>query len=178
MSDKTNSTQQDSNALWLITHRAGSAWRCLFAEVETNERPSVSETVEVGGDEELRKLILDKNPTSIFSILPGSVTVCRTTVLPDVDNEQIEEILRLQAEAKLLGVMPPHRRAMAPLETSKGETNRVGLIVAWPENSTYAIPSCLTEANFIPDACSIAALLDGLRPTDPILLADSSKRPF
>ncbi|MDP7005364.1 MAG: hypothetical protein QF718_04045 [Phycisphaerales bacterium] len=174
MSERDNSTQLDKSVLWLITHRVGSSWRCLFAEILTNELPSIVNTIEVDTDEALEILIQDKNPTKTFSVLPGSVTVCRTTVLPDVDNEQIQEILRLQAEAKLLGGMPSHRRAMAPLESSAGETNRVGLIVAWPENSSYKIPPCLANAHFVPDACSVASLLNGIRPTDPILLADPS----
>ena len=61
---------------------------------------------------------------------------------------------------------------MATLDNAIGETNRVGLIVAWPETSNLVVPECLQDANFIPDAGAIAALLDGLRPTEPLLYAD------
>ena len=130
MSQTTTPTQQDKGEVWVITHFADSSWRCLFAQVVEGQRPSLIETIEVQGDEALAKLIQEKNPSNIISILPGSVTVCRTTILPDVDNDQVHEVLRLQAEAKLLGGTPPHRRAMAPLDASIGETNRVGLIVS------------------------------------------------
>ena len=82
------------------------------------------------------------------------------------------EALRLQAEAKFLGGTPAHRRAIGALDNATGETNRVGLIIAWPERATVKFPESLQDANFIPDAAAIAALLDGLRPTEPILYAD------
>ena len=159
-----------------IVHRVGSTWRCLFASISeenVGNRPTLLDTVEVDSDAALEVLLDEKTPTKRYAILPGAYTVCRTSVLPDVDDEQIAEVLRLQAEAKLLGNTPPHRRAMAPLEAAIGETNRVGLIVAWTDSATVQFPSCLEEASFIPDAASIAALLNGFRPTDPIVLIDT-----
>jgi Tfp pilus assembly protein PilN len=159
-----------------IVQRVGTTWRCLFASIgdeSLGNRPTIFDTIEVESDAELETLLNEKSPTKQFAILPGAYTVCRTSILPDVDDEQIEEVLRLQAEAKLLGNTPPHRRAMAPLEASIGETNRVGLIVAWTDATSVQFPGCLEDAFFIPDAASIAALLHGLRPTDPIVLADT-----
>ena len=173
----TNSTAtltQDNSSLHVVTHRVGESWRCLFVAVQIDQQPTLVDVIEVSSDLELDALLKEKNPDRIFSILPGSATVCLTTTLPDVEDEQIHEALRLQVEARLLGSTPVHRRALAPLDTSPGETNRVGLIVTWPESSTFRIPSCLQDANFIPDTASIAALLDGFRPTEPILFADQS----
>ncbi len=173
----TNDAQPNSassNALIAITHQVGDTWRCLFAEVDDNGMASIEETCEDVGESDLHKLISEKAPAQLFAILPGSDTVCRTTVLPDVEEDQIHEALRLQAEAKLLGGTPPHRRALAPLEPAQGETNRVGLIVAWPESSNAPFPPCLNDASFIPDAVSIAALLNGFRPTEPLIFADPS----
>ena len=168
-----NLSQEDN--IILLTQRVGSSyssWRCLFATVQENSIPSIRETVIVEGSKALEELLESKQPSGIYVILPGSSTVCRTTTLPDVDDEQILEALRLQAESKFLGGTPEHRRAIAALDTSVGETNRVGLIVAWPETSSIEVPPCLQEANFVPDVGAIAALLDGLRPTDPIIYAD------
>lgn len=158
--------------LIVITQRVKREWRCLFATIHENNPPTVIETVVVEGNDALGELLQSKKPASIYSILPGSSTVCRTTTLPDVDNDQILEALRLQAESKFLGGTPEHRRAIAALDNSVGETNRIGLIVAWPESSNLEVPSCLHDAFFIPDVGAIAALLDGLRPTEPILYAD------
>ena len=173
----THDIQPDStsnDAVIAITHQVGTTWRCLFATIDENGVPSVEETTEVTGESGLLELLRAKSPAQLFSILPGSDTVCRTTTLPDVEEDQINEALRLQAEAKLLGGTPPHRRALAPLEAAIGETNRVGLIVSWPEASSTPIPTCLDDASFIPDAVSIAALLNGFRPTEPLIFADST----
>jgi len=168
----THSNQNGNDNLIAITQRVGKSWRCLFASTNENGRPTVLETVQVEGDGALDALLQTKHPTTVYSILPGSSTVCRTTTLPDVDLDQMNQALRLQAESKFLGGTPDHRRAMAPLDHTAGETNRVGLIVAWPEASVLSVPTCLNDAFFIPDAGSIAALLDGFRPTEPILYAD------
>ena len=169
----TNSTPHLANeALHVVTHRVGDGWRCLFVSVQDEQPPTLVCTIEVDNDHELKSLLGEKIPDKIYTILPGSVTVCRTSTLPDVDSQQIHEALRLQAEARLLGSTPDHRRALAPLDAAAGETNRVGLIVTWPESSLFPLPSCLQHARFIPDTASIAALLDGFRPTEPILFAD------
>ncbi|MBT4529679.1 MAG: hypothetical protein HOC27_00600 [Phycisphaerae bacterium] len=173
MSTPTN--QHDSNNpenTIAIAQRVGGSWRCLFATTDDSGQPTILDALELVNEKALADALHTKQPTATFCILPGSATVCRTTTLPDVEDEQIAEALRLQAESKFLGGTPEHRRAMSALDTSIGETNRVGLIVAWPETSTLDIPDCLHDVNFIPDAGAIAALLDGLRPTEPLLYAD------
>ncbi len=165
-------TRPSNETLHLVTQRVGGGWRCLFVSVQDEQPPTLVTAVEVDSDHELESLLGEKIPDKIYTILPGSVTVCRTTTLPDVDDQQINEALRLQAEGRLLGSTPDHRRGLAPLDASVGETNRVGLIVTWPESSVFQLPTCLQHARFIPDTASVAALLDGFRPTEPILFAD------
>jgi hypothetical protein len=169
-----NSEQSAHENLLLITQRIGESWRCIFASFLDSGKPEVIETLHAADTIALESLLQSKKPSSKYVILPGSATVCKTTTLPDVDENQLLEALRLQAESKFLGGTPDHRRAMAALDNSVGETNRVGLIVAWPETSTIDLPTCLKDALFIPDIGSIAALLDGYRPNDPILYADPS----
>ena len=55
--------------------------------------------------------------------------------LPAAEPEQLEQALSLQAEAALLGVAPEHRMASAVIDAAPGETNRAGLVIAWPENA-------------------------------------------
>ena len=86
--------------LIVITQRVEKEWRCLFATIQENNRPTVIETVVVDGNGALEELLQSKKPASVYSILPGSSTVCRTTTLPDVDNDQILEALRLQAHQR------------------------------------------------------------------------------
>ena len=176
---QAKSTNESGNhSVVAILHRVGSSWRCLFANPHTSDpdqkQPELLAVEIVSSDAELEALLQDKSPSQIFAILPGSMTVCRTTTLPDVGEAQIFEALRLQVEAKLLGQTSVHRRAFAALEPAVGETNRVGLIVAWPENTAHTFPRCLDEAQFVPDVASIAALLGGFRPNEPTVLADPS----
>ena len=173
MSDLSQQPQYSkSGNIIAITQRVGETWKCLFASLADDSRPTITKTKEVRGDAALDELLQTMQPSEIYTILSGSSTVCRTTTLPDIENDQMMEALRLQAESKFLGGTPSHRRAMAALDCGAGETNRVGLIVAWPENTAVDFPDCLQDALFIPDAASVASLLDGLRPTEPILYAD------
>jgi hypothetical protein len=173
-----SSNESGNHSVVAIVHRVGSSWRCLFANPHDSatdqKQPDFLDAKIVTTDAELDALLQEKSPSQIFAILPGSSTVCRTTTLPDVGEDQIFEALRLQVEAKLLGQTSVHRRAFAALDPAIGETNRVGLIVAWPDNTAHSFPSCLNEARFIPDVASIAALLGGFRPNEPTVLADPS----
>jgi hypothetical protein len=169
----------DTSDIIIIAHRVGSSWRCLIAAgiepgKESNHalQAELIDTVELDSDADLEQFLTEKAPSCVYAILPGASTVCRTTTLPDIDDEQIYEALRLQAEAKLLGHTSPFRRALAPLKSADGETNRVGLIVAWPENTKNHFPPCLEDAFYIPDVASIAALINDFRLTEPIVLAD------
>ncbi len=155
-----------------VVQRVGGTWRCLLASNSEGAHPEIVETIHIQSEDGLESLLKSAQPKDLYVILPGSATVCRTTSLPDVDHDQMLQALRLQAESKFLGGTPEHRRAVSTLDTALGETNRVGLIVAWPESSNLDLPKCLQSAYFIPDAGSIAALLDGSRPTDPLLYAD------
>ena len=98
-------------------------------------------------------------------ILPGGSFICRTCQLPNASNEQLLPALRLQAEAHLLGVTPPHRSAMAVLHSAPGETSRSGIILAWPESAAPELPSNKDdqELTFVPDVAALAALLNGER---------------
>ena len=154
----TSNLNSTSDAPLLITQRVGSLWRCMLVNRQSST-PTIIETAEVNQDASLESLIESHEPDQIYVVLSGAQSVCRTTTLPDVDQDQIVEALRLQAEARFLGTTPSHRRVMAPLDSAVGETNRVGLIIAWPEQQTIEVPTCLDEACFIPDTVALAALL-------------------
>jgi len=169
----TSNLNSTSDAPLLITQLVGSLWRCMLVK-QVGGIPTIIETSEINQDASLESLIESHEPSQIYTVLSGSQSVCRTTTLPDVDQDQIVEALRLQAEARFLGTTPSHRRVMAPLDSAVGETNRVGLIIAWPEQQVVKVPACLEDAYFIPDTVALAALLDGVRPTEPMLIANPS----
>ncbi|MDP6541405.1 MAG: hypothetical protein QGF07_01340, partial [Phycisphaerales bacterium] len=161
----------------VIVHDTGSInpsnnrFRCLFID---QKESSLIDAVEVADETALATLLKARMPKSIISILPGSATICRTSLLPDIDDDQLQEALRLQAESRLLGGTPPHRRALAALESADGESNRIGLIIAWPEETKVDIPEVLQDASFIPETGAVAALFNGCRPTSPIVIADKN----
>ena len=159
----TQNLNPTQDATLLLTQRVGSLWRCMLVNRQSGT-PTIIETAEVNQDASLESLIESHEPDQIYVVLSGAQSVCRTTTLPDVDQDQIVEALRLQAEARFLGTTPSHRRVMAPLDSAVGETNRVGLIIAWPEQQTIEVPTCLDEACFIPDTVALAALLESSLP--------------
>lgn len=152
-------------------HRASSIFRCLFVD---KENCSIVDAIQVKDETALEELIAERSPEQIVSTLAGSSTICRTSLLPDTDEVQLHEALRLQAEAKLLGGTPPHRRAVAAMDISAGESNRVGLIIAWPEETETQIPVVLQDNAFISETGAIAALFNCCRPIAPIVIADQT----
>ena len=169
-------TKESPNAattpdLMMIVHHAGSIFRCLFVNEKTQ---AIVDAIEINNEDKLGSLIAERTPGTLLSILSGSATICRTSLLPDTDDVQLQEALRLQAEARLLGGTPPHRRAVAAMQSTLGESNRVGLIIAWPEETSHSIPNVLRDGAFIPETGAIAALFNGCRPDEPIVVADQT----
>jgi hypothetical protein len=155
----------------LVVHHASNLFRCLFVD---QKNATMIDGVVIENEADLAALIQSRAPEKIVSILPGSTTICRTSLLPDTDEVQLRSALRLQAEAKLLGGTPEHRRALATLACTAGESSSIGLIIAWPEETNTYIPEVLHDAFFIPATGAIAALFNGCRPKSPIVIADQS----
>ena len=108
----------------------------------------------------------------VIEVLPSANTVCRTCALPDTDPEQLDQALRLQAEAQLLGNAPEHRSAMAVLPHAFGETSRIGCVMTWPQTAGAPTPPISEKLTYAPDIAGLAALLDTLRPAEPLLWLD------
>lgn len=75
-----------------------------------------------------------------IAVMPSAATICRMFRLPGVAPEQVRQALRLQAETHLLGGVPRHRTAVAPLPSGMLGPDPVGLLLAWPEQSHAAMP--------------------------------------
>lgn len=163
--------QSDPNVL-AIVHRLGTTNRVIVANAR-NGRPTVIDASEITGDESRLEAHLAKHRVGrVIGVLPASKVICRTCTLPDAEPEQLEQALRLQAEAHTLGTAPEHRTAMAVLPAAPGETSRSGVIVSWPESATFESPTFNRPTTFAPDVTALAALLNGLRPGDPVLWLD------
>jgi hypothetical protein len=165
---------QNDPAVLAILHRTGSVWRAMIVSTRAAQ-PAVVATREFARDQVVRiDGWLDEHKASqVLCVLPASCVICRNCALPDAAPEQLEQALRLQAEAHLLGMAPPHRLAMAVLPNAVGETSRNGLILAWPEAAEFIPPvNGSRPVGFVPDVAAIAALLNGIRPTEPLLWLD------
>ncbi len=108
----------------------------------------------------------------VISVLPASAIICRTCTLPNGSPQQLDAALKLQAETQLLGSVPPHRMATAVLHAADGESSRSGLILGWPETSSAPKAPLSRPVTFAPVIASLAAMLNGLRPVEPIMFID------
>ena len=114
----------------------------------------------------------------VLVVLPARETVCRTFSLPAASEEQLELALRLQAEAALLGGVPPHRVGMGIIPSRADAKLRQGLVLAWPESmSTNALPHIPdgVPVSFVPElACLTALVLAEGRVSGITMAADRS----
>ena len=156
-----------------VLHRTGRIWRALVATSKSGQ-PEAIAAREFPPDRisRLDEWLDEQNAGDVLCVLPAGSVICRTFALPDAPAEQLEQALRLQAEAHLLGIAPPHRLAMAVLPNASGETTRTGLVLAWPEAAMIPVPPTKRRLDFVPDVGAMASLLNGYRPTDPVLWLD------
>jgi hypothetical protein len=110
----------------------------------------------------------------VIAVLPPRETVCRTFSLPAASPDQLELALRLQAEAVLLGGVPPHRVGLGILPGAADAKSRQGLVLAWPESMATAdlpdIPAGV-PTTFVPELACLAALAVSDGPCSGITMA-------
>lgn len=156
-----------------VLHRTGRVWRALVA-AKRNGQPEALAAREFTADRlpRLDEWLDEQNVGAVLCVLPAGAVICRTFSLPDAPSDQLDQALRLQAEAHLLGIAPPHRLGMAVLPNATGETTRTGVVLAWPEAAPAAVPPTARPIAFVADAGAIAALLNGHRPNETLLWLD------
>ena len=168
---KTPTTTSDPQIV-AVLHRTGRVWRALIAK--KNGHPEVLAAREFPQDRlpRLDEWLDEQNVGSVLCVLPSGSVICRTFSLPEAPAEQLDQALRLQAEAHLLGIAPPHRLGMAVQPSATGETTRTGLVLAWPEAAPVTAPPTKRPVEFMADVGAIAALVNGHRPNEAILWLD------
>ena len=169
-----NSTPASSDpGVLAVLHRAGRVWRCLIASTKT-QKPVLLASREFPADriDRLDAWLDEHQAGSVLCVLPAGSVICRVCTLPDAAPDQLEQAMRLQAEAHLLGIASSHRLGMAVLPNAPGETSRTGLILAWPQSSAFEAPPTSRPVTFVPDVAALAAVLNGQRPTDALLWLD------
>jgi hypothetical protein len=166
---------QSDPAVTAVMHRAGGVWRVLIAS-RKNGHPSIIDARDFLSDDRARleEHFVKLHVGRVICVLPAAAVVCRTCTLPDVDTEQLDQALRLQAEAHLLGNTPDYRTSMAVLPPAPGETSRSGIVLSWPLSAEVERPPTDRPVTYAPDIAGLAALLDGHRPPDPLMWLDRS----
>lgn len=152
----------------------GSAWHAVVARVEAQRPTMVDARVFPGGttSSAVSDWLASHHVGRVIGVLPGSAIISRTCSLPNGSQAQLDAAIKLQAETQLLGSVPSHRMATAVLQAAPGEPNRSGLILAWPESANVPKLPTSMPATFAPVIASLAALLNGSRPDEPLLLVD------
>lgn len=169
----TPRTTSDFNQV-LVLHNREAAWHGLLAEIDPVKGTRVLDTVSFEGqqDRDIQAWIDQRGVKAVRIILPASNVICRTCSLPEADEAQLESALQLQVETRLLGAAPMHRTGAALLPAATHASTRTGLILAWPETSRFKGPELKEEPCFIPDIASLASLVEGLHPADPLVWCD------
>lgn len=106
-----------------------------------------------------------------LAVVPSAATICRVFRLPGVAPEQVRQALRLQAETHLLGGVPRHRTAVAPLPSGMLGPDPVGLLLAWPEQSHTALPPG-PGWRAVPEVLALLATPSAAGSIEPGFIAD------
>ncbi|MEM7228105.1 MAG: hypothetical protein AAF432_04740 [Planctomycetota bacterium] len=170
MKTTTPTITTDTNMM-AITHYAGEMWRALLVNTKGG-MTQIIDSATFREDAALENWLRRHAVSRVTNVLPGASVICRTCMLPDLPADQLDQALHLQAEAHLLGLAPPHRQGMAVLDSAADETNRIGLIAAWPESVRARTPDIDVPITHAPDVAAIASIIDGNRPPNPILWVD------
>ncbi|MHC5005048.1 MAG: hypothetical protein ACYTJ0_18215 [Planctomycetota bacterium] len=169
---KEQARQSDPSVL-VVLHRAGDGWYALAASLKTNP-PRILDS-RTFSDEEAGRIgdWIDRHRAAeVIRVLPAGAVICRTCSLPVAEPDQLVEALQLQAEAQLAGVAPDYRTGLAVLHPAPGETSRTGIVVAWPPAAEIEPITTGAALRFAPDVAALAALLNGERPTGPLVWGD------
>ncbi|HWB20347.1 MAG TPA: hypothetical protein VG711_08620 [Phycisphaerales bacterium] len=177
MKNRTNTTSANGSVI-AVLHKTGTTWRALIAKGKASAQgtPSVLAVREwqesnISG---LDAWFSEYSVSEALCIVPSSAVICRNTILPPSEPQQLQEALQLQAESTLLGVVPSHRLGLGVLPASPGEMNRRGIIVGWPTSSSGFAPPISVPVQYVPDICALAALMGVQRPEEPFIWADGN----
>ncbi|MFK7961344.1 MAG: hypothetical protein AB8G96_12565 [Phycisphaerales bacterium] len=159
-----------------IVHRAGGDWRLVAADL-SGSRPKIlaSEALpSSAGHERVDAWLESQKVTSVLQVVPASASVSRTFILPNAEDDALDQALRLQAETWLLAGTPDHRYGGGVLPAAPGESNRTGVVFAWPDGASASVDAAAItpSSRWVPEAAALTALLDAERPAEPIVSLD------
>ena len=128
----------DPSIVAVVRHAGEGSWEALLA-VADDGAVRVRERRRLAA-EALGSWLDEQRAGTRLAVIPSAATICRMFRLPGVAPDQLRQALRLQAETHLLGGVPRHRTAVAPLPSGLLGPDPVGLLLAWPEQSHAGLP--------------------------------------
>lgn len=146
-----------------------------------NGRASILEAQEYPAERvgEMEARLTAARAARLICVLPAASTVCRTVTLPSAEPDQLQQALQLQAETHLPADAAPYRTAMTVLPPAPGETSRTGILMFWPPTAMISAPPVNGRPiTYTPAVTALVALLDGLRPADPLMWLDRADGAF
>lgn len=183
--------QITDSAVAVVLHRLGDIWNAVVARQGSAGRFRIQDSRSfVRSDRStLTRWVEQQAPGRILIVVPASRVICRSFSLPNAAPDRLMAALELQAEAHLLGAVPSHRLGLAVLPKLDGgagaDSIRTGLLIGWPDESSSHGPTAidspidpspaLPEPTYVADVAGLAALVDGLRPTEPVLWLDRAE---
>lgn len=169
------SRTRQSDGATAVVFRSGKKWRTVIGRAE-GSRVRITAWREFDAIESRRiDHFFDEHEVDhVIGVLPASSVICRVCTLPDGEPHQVEQALNLQAEAQLAELTPSHRQAVGALQTAPDESRRVGLLLAWPETAPFEIPATTRPTTYTADIAAIAAIINGFRPSEPVLWLDQA----
>ncbi len=168
--------QQIDPTLTVILHRQSGGWHAIAVRRESGTDRLLDARRFGGADtSSLRRWVDERAPGQIIGVLPASRVICRSCQLPNQPIERLVGALQLQAEAHLLGAVPPHRLVMAALAASPGDTGRTGLIVGWPESASIPDNTLGLEMTWTADVVALASFVGGAPLLSPAMSIDRSE---
>jgi len=168
-----NGTATGDQRIIAALHHTGGVWRAVVGQRSNGDVTLIDSREFARPESHHIDTWLDQHQAGrVVVALPAGSVICRTVELPNAEVEQLAPALALQMETFLGETAPPHRRGMAVLDRAEGESTRSGLLTAWPPRAAGPEPPTERPVDFASDIAGIAALVNGVRASDPVMWVD------
>jgi len=160
---KSQPTPSIDDTLLAVAERQSDQWRALL--VRRGDQPTVLDARTFTSDAAIAAWLGEQRCGDLRVVLPAHSTIVRSVTIPVASQAQMLAALRLQAEGMFLGSVPLVRIGLGVLE-SASESERQGVIMAWPESQSGIALNPKLEAmtRYVPEPAAMLVLASGDRP--------------
>ncbi len=172
---KSQPTNTIDDTLLAVAERQAEGWRVLL--VRRGDRPTILNAREFSANDQtgLAAWLDSQRCGDLRVILPAAATIVRTQSMPAAAPLQMLAALRLQAEGVFLGSVPMARIGLGILD-GKSDTERQGVIMAWPETQVGVEVGAKLETitRYVPEPAAMLLLAANGHPAVAADRADGS----